>query len=417
MHFKCLCSPLKPINHPSSIIKEFQVESMFKILTLNNISVQGLQRLPRENYEVASEISHPDAIMVRSFKMHDMEIPNSVAAIGRAGAGVNNIPVASMTERGVPVFNAPGANANAVKELVLTGLLMASRNVSQAMEFASSLSGTDSEISVAVESGKKNFVGSELPSKTLGVIGLGAIGLRVANAALSLGMEVVGYDPLISVQSAWQLSSGVQQALSIDHLFSQCDCVSVHVPLIDATKGLVSGERIKMMPKGGILVNLARGGICDEAAVVAALDSGHLHSYVCDFPSGSMLQHKKVLAFPHLGASTNEAEENCAVMVADSLRDYLEDGTVRNSVNFPEAIMPRNGGSRITIANANVPNMVGQISTILANAGLNIADLLNKSKGEIAYTIIDLDGGIDEATLDLIRGTKGVLALRHLPAK
>ena len=390
---------------------------MHKILTLNNISVKGLQRLPRDSYEVASEISHPDAIMVRSFKMHEMEIPSTVAAIGRAGAGVNNIPVAAMTERGVPVFNAPGANANAVKELVLTGLLMASRNVPAAMDFASGLTGTDSEISVAVEAGKKNFVGSELPSKTLGVIGLGAIGLRVANAALSLGMKVVGYDPQISVQSAWQLSSCVQQAVSIDHLFTQCDSVSVHVPLLDATRGLVSAERIKMMPKGGVLVNLARGGICDEQAVVDALDAEHLHAYVCDFPSGAMLKHPKVLAFPHLGASTNEAEENCAVMVADSLRDYLEDGTVRNSVNFPEAVMPRNGGSRITIANANVPNMVGQISTILANAGLNIADLLNKSRGEIAYTIIDLDGGIDESTLAAIRETEGVLALRHLPAE
>ena len=388
---------------------------MFKILTLNNISVKGLQRLPRENYEVASEISHPDGILVRSFKMHEMEIPETVAAIGRAGAGVNNIPVNDMTGRGVPVFNAPGANANAVKELVMAGLLMASRNIPAAIEFASTLKGTDAEISTAVESGKKNFVGSELPSRTLGVIGLGAIGVRVANAALSLGMKVVGYDPLISVQSAWQLSSGVEQAVSVDHLFTQCDAVSVHVPLLDETRGLVSAERIKMMPKGSILVNLARGGICDDDAVLSALDSGQLASYVIDFPTGQLLSHAKVISFPHLGASTDEAEENCAVMVSDSLRDFLEDGTVRNSVNFPEAYMPRNGGSRITIANANVPNMVGQISTILANAGLNIADLLNKSRGEVAYTIIDLDGGIDDATLDSIRGIDGVLSLRHLP--
>lgn len=388
---------------------------MFKILTLNNISVKGLQRLPRERYEVASEMSQPDGVLVRSFKMHDMEIPATVAAIGRAGAGVNNIPVDTMTQRGVPVFNAPGANANAVKELAIAGLLMASRNIPAAMRFASGLEGTDSEVSKAVESGKKNFVGAELPSKTLGVIGLGAIGLRVANAALSLGMKVVGYDPLISVQSAWQLSSGVEQAVSVDHLFSQCDAVSVHVPLLDATKGLVNAERIKMMPKGSILVNLARGGICDDDAVLAALDSGHLLSYIIDFPTGQLLSHPKVISFPHLGASTEEAEENCAVMVSDSLRDYLEDGTVRNSVNFPEAYMPRNGGARITIANANVPNMVGQISTILANAGLNIADLLNKSRGEVAYTIIDLDGGIDDETLSSIRNTEGVLSLRHLP--
>ena len=388
---------------------------MYKILTLNNISVKGLQRLPRESYEVASEISHPDAVLLRSFKMHDMEIPETVAAIGRAGAGVNNIPVDKMTQRGVPVFNAPGANANAVKELVLAGLLIAQRNIVPAMEFAKGLSGSDAEISTAVESGKKNFVGSELPSKTLGVIGLGAIGVRVANAALSLGMKVVGYDPLISVQSAWQLSSGVQQAVSIDHLFSQCDSVSVHVPLVDETRGLVSADRIKMMPKGGVIVNLARGGICDDPAVLAALDDGHLQAYVIDFPTGALLAHPKVVSFPHLGASTDEAEENCAVMVADSVRDYLEDGTVRNSVNFPEAVMPRNGGSRITIANANVPNMVGQISTILAQAGLNIADLLNKSRGEVAYTIIDIDGGITDETLESIRAIDGVLTLRHLP--
>ena len=390
---------------------------MYKILTLNNISVKGLQRLPRENYEVASEVSHPDAVLLRSFKMHDMDIPESVAAIGRAGAGVNNIPVEKMTNLGVPVFNAPGANANAVKELVLAGLLMASRNIGGAMTFADGLNGTDAEISTAVESGKKNFVGSELPSKTLGVVGLGAIGLRVANAALSLGMKVVGYDPQISVQSAWQLSSGVEKAVSIDHLFSRCDAISVHVPLMDATRGLASAERIAMMPKGGILVNLARGGICDDEAVLAALDSGHLHSYVIDFPTGELLKHSKVISFPHLGASTAEAEENCAVMVADSVREFLEDGTVRNSVNFPEAVMPRNGGSRITIANANVPNMVGQISTILAESQLNIADLLNKSRGDIAYTIIDLDDDISEATLDAIRAIEGVLALRHLPRK
>ena len=390
---------------------------MYKILTLNNISVKGLQRLPRENYEVASEVSHPDAVLLRSFKMHDMDIPESVAAIGRAGAGVNNIPVEKMTNLGVPVFNAPGANANAVKELVLAGLLMASRNIGGAMTFADGLNGTDAEISMAVESGKKNFVGSELPSKTLGVVGLGAIGLRVANAALSLGMKVVGYDPQISVQSAWQLSSGVEKAVSIDHLFSRCDAISVHVPLMDATRGLASAERIAMMPKGGILVNLARGGICNDEAVLAALDSGHLHSYVIDFPTGELLKHSKVISFPHLGASTAEAEENCAVMVADSVREFLEDGTVRNSVNFPEAVMPRNGGSRITIANANVPNMVGQISTILAESQLNIADLLNKSRGDIAYTIIDLDDDISEATLDAIRAIEGVLALRHLPRK
>lgn len=387
---------------------------MFKILTLNNISVRGLSRLPRERYEIASECSTPDAVLLRSYKMHDMDIPESVVAIGRAGAGVNNIPVDRMTSAGVPVFNAPGANANAVKELVLVGLLMASRNIPPAMRFAASLEGTDEEVSKAVESGKKNFVGSELPSKTLGVIGLGAIGLRVANAALSLGMKVVGYDPLISVESAWQLSSGVEQAVSLDHLFTQCDAVTVHVPLVDATRNLVSKERLKMMPAGGMVVNLARGGICDDEAVLASLDSGHLSTYVIDFPTAQLLAHDKVISFPHLGASTNEAEENCAVMVADQVREYLENGTIRNSVNFPEAQMPRTGGPRLTIANANVSGMVGKISTVLAEAGLNIADLLNKSRGDVAYTIVDVDGAIDESTLAKIRELDGVLNIRYL---
>ncbi len=387
---------------------------MFKIQTLNNISGKGLQRLPSESYEVASDVDAPDAIMLRSFKMHDMELPESVKAIGRAGAGTNNIPVDKMTEKGIPVFNAPGANANAVKELVLTGLLMAARNIYPAQQFAASLTGEDAEISKAVESGKKNFVGYELPSKTLGVIGLGAIGLRVANAALSLGMKVVGYDPLISVQSAWQLSSGVEQAVSLDSLFAQCDAVTVHVPLLDATRNLVSAQRIAMMPKGGVVVNLARGGICDDDAIITALDNDHLHAYVVDFPTGALLNHKKVISFPHLGASTGEAEENCAIMVADQVRNYLEDGSIKNSVNFPEAVMPRNGGSRITIANANVPNMVGQISTILANANLNIADLLNKSRGDIAYTIIDVDGDVTDDTLNALQAIDGVLSLRSL---
>ena len=288
---------------------------MHKILTLNNISIKGLQRLPRESYEVASDIGSPDAVLLRSFKMHDMDIPESVVAIGRAGAGVNNIPVDQMSSRGVPVFNAPGANANAVKELVIAGILMAARNIPASQLFAASLSGTDEEVTKAVESGKKNFVGSELPSKTLGVIGLGAIGLRVANAASSLGMKVVGYDPQISVQSAWQLSSDVDSALNLEHLFSQSDVISVHVPLLDATRGIVNAARLAMMPKGGIIVNLARGGICDEEAILASLDSDHLHSYVADFPNNALLKHDRVISFPHLGASTNEAEENCAVMV------------------------------------------------------------------------------------------------------
>lgn len=387
---------------------------MHNILTLNNISEKGLSRLPSDQYSVGDSVESPDAILLRSFKMHDMNLPASVKAIGRAGAGVNNIPVDKMSAAGIPVFNAPGANANAVKELVLAGLLMAYRNIAPAMKFAESLEGDDATISKNVESGKKHFVGGELPSKTLGVIGLGAIGLRVANAALSLGMKVVGYDPLISVQSAWQLSSGVEQAAGLDHLFSQCDAVTVHVPLIDATRGMVSAERLAMMPPGGVIVNLARGGICDDDAVLASLDSGHTHGYVIDFPTKQLLDHDKVLSFPHLGASTDEAEENCAIMVADQVREYLEEGTIRNSVNFPEAILQRGDKPRLTIANANVSGMVGKISTILADAGQNIADLLNKSRGDLAYTIIDVDKPVSEETVRKIREIEGVLSVRYL---
>jgi D-3-phosphoglycerate dehydrogenase / 2-oxoglutarate reductase len=389
---------------------------MFKIQTLNNISDKGLSRLPKDRFHVASDVSTPDAVLLRSFKMHDMEIPLSVKAIGRAGAGVNNIPVDKMTERGVPVFNAPGANANAVKELVIAGLLMAVRNIGPAVRFAADLKGSDDEMSKAMEAGKKNFVGGELPSRTLGVIGLGAIGLRVANAALALGMKVVGHDPLISVQSAWQISSGVEQASSIDNLFSRCDTISVHVPLLDATRGLVSRQRLAMLPPTGIVLNMARGGICDDDAIIDALNAGKLQAYVNDFPTGKLLAHPKVLSLPHLGASTDEAEENCAIMVADQVRGYLEDGTILNAVNFPDAQMPQTGGQRLTIANNNVPNMVGQISTLLASAGLNIADMLNKSRGDVAYSIIDVDGQVSAETLARIRAIKGVLSVRHLTA-
>lgn len=387
---------------------------MYKIQTLNNIAVAGLRRLPRERYEVASEIGHPDAILLRSFDMHDMDVPPSVAAVGRAGAGVNNIPVEALSKRGVPVFNAPGANANAVKELVITGLLLAARNIRPALDYVRALSGDDAEIGKAVEAGKKQYVGFELPGKTLGVIGLGAIGVEVANAALALGMKVVGYDPQITVERAWQLSSGVEQAASIDDLFRRVDAVTVHVPLVDGTRHLVSAERLAMLPASGVVVNMARGGVVDDAAVLAALEEDRLHAYVCDFPTGALIGNDKVIPLPHLGASTREAEENCAVMVADNVRDYLENGNIRHSVNFPDAQMPRGDTWRITVANANVPNMVGQISTELGKAGLNIEDLLNKSRGEVAYTLVDLDGEVPAATLDALRAIEGVLSLRSL---
>ena len=387
---------------------------MFKILTLNNISVTGLRRLPRENYEIASEIAHPDAILVRSFKMHDMAIPDTLKAVGRAGAGVNNIPVDAMSRRGIPVFNAPGANANAVKELVVAGMLVASRNICQAWQFARELEGDDAEINKAVEAGKKQFAGFELPGHTLGVIGLGAIGVQVANAALALGMRVVGHDPQITVHRAWQLSSSVEQASSVDDLLAKADFVTCHVPLVDATRNLINADRLRLMRKGAVLLNFARAGIIDDQAAIAALDQDHLYAYVCDFPSNLLKGHPRVIALPHLGASTREAEENCAVMVADQIRDYLEEGTVRNSVNFPETIMPRNGGYRMTVVNANVPNMLGQISTDLANAGLNIVDMLNKSRGELAYTVVDVEDPIPQSVVDEIAAIEGVLSVRTL---
>ena len=387
----------------------------YRIQTLNNISARGLERLPRERYEIAADIAGPDAIMLRSADMHSMTVPDSVLAVARAGAGVNNVPVAALSKRGVPVFNAPGANANAVKELVIAGMFLAARNICQSWAFARSLTGDDKAIDEATEKGKRNFVGFELPGRALGVVGLGAIGVEVANCAERLGMKVLGYDPLITVQRAWQLSSSVEQALSLDDLFSRADMITVHVPLTDATRGLVNEARLKLMRKGGVVLNFSRAPIVDDAAVVAALDIGRLHAYVCDFPKKSLKDHPKVVTLPHLGASTGEAEENCAIMVADTLRDFLENGNIRNSVNFAEAVLPRAPGTaRIAIANSNVPNMVGQISTTLATAKLNIAELLNKSRGEYAYTLIDAEGSVDSGILTQIRKIDGVLSARMM---
>ncbi len=388
---------------------------MYKIQTLNNISVAGLDRLPRDNYEVASEITHPDAILLRSYKMHDMDLPDSVKAIGRAGAGVNNIPVDRMTEIGVPVFNAPGANANAVKELVVAGMLIAARNIGQAWKFATGLSGEDKAITKDVEAGKKNYVGFELPGRTLGVIGLGAIGVKVANAARALGMNVIGYDPTITVKSAWQLESDVEQALSVDDLVAKSDFITFHVPLNDATANMINADRLKLMKKNSVLLNFARNGIIDDEAVVKALDDGRLYAYVCDFPSNLLKEHPRVITLPHLGASTREAEENCAIMVADQVKDWLENGNVLNAVNFPEINLPRaQDGYRIAVVNSNVPNMLGQVSTLLADAGLNIVDMLNKSRGEIAVTLIDLDRMPEPAVSEKISSIDGVLSVRCL---
>lgn len=387
---------------------------MYKILTLNNISVVGLERLPRENYEIASEIQHPDAILLRSFKMHDMDVPETLKAVGRAGAGVNNIPVDKMSAAGIPVFNAPGANANAVKELVITGMLLACRNICQAWDFARELEGDDGEVSKQVEAGKKNFGGFELPGRTLGVVGLGAIGRQVANAAISLGMKVIGFDPGITVEGAWELSADVEKAASIDEMISRVDFITFHVPLIDATKNMINAERLKVMKDNVVILNFARGGIVDDEAVSEAIKAGKVYAYVCDFPTNLLKKHDRVIALPHLGASTVEAEDNCAIMVAEQVRDYLENGNIKNSVNFPEVMMPRTEGYRIGIVNSNVPNMVGQISTAMADAGLNIIDMLNKSKGDLAYTLADVDKEIPQAVLDAIAGIDGVLAVRSI---
>lgn len=387
----------------------------FRIQTLNHISVRGLERLPRDRYEVASAIADPHAILVRSADMHSMTIPASVLAVARAGAGTNNVPVAALSKRGIPVFNSPGANANAVKELVVAGLFLAARNIVQAWDFARGLTGDDKAIDEATEQGKKQFAGFELPGRTLGVIGLGAIGVEVANVAERLGMRVVGYDPQITVQRAWQLSSSIEQAVSLDDLFARSQFISVHVPLADATRGLVNAARLRLMPKGGVVLNFSRAAIVDDAAVIAALDAGHLHAYICDFPKNALKDHPRVVTLPHLGASTGEAEENCAVMAADTLREYLENGNIRHSVNFPDASLPRASGTlRLAVANSNVPNMVGQMSTLLASAGINIAELLNKSRGEVAYTLIDVEGRVDPAVLDRIRAIDGVLSARLL---
>ena len=385
----------------------------FKVQTLNSISPKGLERLPRDRYEVAPEVGHPDAILVRSADMHAIQIPASVLAVGRAGAGTNNIPVSLLSQRGVPVFTAPGANANAVKELVLAGLFIGARHIGLALDFVRGLDQSGEELEMVVEQGKKRFVGHELPGRTLGVVGLGAIGVEVANAAHLLGMRVLGYDPQITVQRAWQLSSGVEQALSLEDLFARSHAVSVHVPLTDQTRGLVNAKRIGLMPDGGTVLNFARAAIVDEAAIVAALHSGKLGAYICDFPSAATRNVPGIVALPHLGASTSEAEENCAMMVVDTLRDFLEHGNIRHSVNFPEAALPRvPATSRIAIANSNVPNMVGQISTRLAEAGLNIADLLNKSKGEVAYTLVDIDGKVPAGLVAKIGSIQGVLSAR-----
>lgn len=386
---------------------------MFKILTLNNISPKGLDRLPRDHYEVASEIQHPDAILLRSFKMHDMEIPSSLKAVGRAGAGVNNIPIDKMSKAGIPVFNTPGANANAVKELVVAGMLLACRNICHAWQYTNELKESSNEaLNKQVEAGKKKYAGFELPGRTLGVVGLGAIGVLVANVARDLGMRVIGYDPAITVQSAWKLSSDIEHATSIDDLLTKSDFVTFHVPLLDATRNLLNADRLAQMKDGVVVLNFARDGIVDDKAVLAGLETKKVFAYVTDFPTLELQNKPGVITLPHLGASTEEAEENCAMMVADQVRDYLENGNIRNSVNFPSVNLPRSGEQRLAVVNENRPDMVGQISHVLGQQSVNIIHMVNESKGNMAYTLIDTDSTINETVAEQVKAIKGVLAVR-----
>ena len=387
----------------------------FQILTLNKIAAIGLSRLPAARYASGAEIAEPDAILVRSHNMLEMHIPASVKAIARAGAGTNNVPVKKMSERGVPVFNAPGANANAVKELVITGMLLASRNIVPALKFVAGLQGDDATMHKLVEDGKKNYAGTELRGRTLGIIGLGAIGRLVADAAIGLGMQVIGYDPEITVDAAWSLPSQVRKAHSVEDLLKNSDYVSLHVPLLDATRDLINEKRVQLMKAGSVLLNFARDGIVNEDAVLAGLTSKHLRNYVCDFPTNKTQGNQSVIALPHLGASTQEAEDNCAVMVVDQLRDYLEHGNLVNTVNFPNVSMSRESAYRLAIANTNVPNMLGQISTTLAAAGINIHNMLNKSRGEMAYTLVDTDSATPPELIAQIAAIPGVLMVRDLP--
>jgi D-3-phosphoglycerate dehydrogenase len=386
----------------------------FKIQTLNNISIKGLRVLPPERYEVASDVAQPDAILVRSHKMHGTKVPASVQAVGRAGAGFNNIPVEEMSRRGIAVFNTPGANANAVKELVLAGMLIACRNICQAWDYTRRLSGDDNAMDKRIEAEKKSFAGYELPSRTLGVFGLGAIGVLVANAARSLGMHVVGYDPRITVNRAWQLSADVERAYSMDDMLGRVDFVTFHVPLMPETERMINRNSLTQMRDGVVILNFARGGIVDDEAVCEAIDNGKVYAYVCDFPSSRIKDHPRVIALPHLGASTREAEDNCAVMVAIQIKQYLEDGTIKNSVNLPEVNLPRKGQARLAVVNDNVPDMVARISHFLGKERINIVHMVNESNGALAYTLLDTDTTIPQDVVARIAATEGVLRVRAL---
>ncbi|NND68786.1 MAG: phosphoglycerate dehydrogenase [Halioglobus sp.] len=385
-----------------------------QVLTLNQISVKGLERLPRDLYEIASEFSHPDAILLRSHKLQAQDIPDSVLAIARAGAGVNNIPVQACTERGIPVFNSPGANANAVKELVATGLLLGSRGIVEGIEYVSTLAAvTDhAELNKTLEAHKKQFKGNELMGKTLGVVGLGAIGSLVAEMALDFGMQVVGYDPALSVEAAWRLSSQVQRADALAALFARCDYISLHLPVLDSTRGLINDELLAGVRPGTCLLNFAREEIVDQAGLIKALDDGRLRKYIADFPAPELIGRGDVILMPHIGASTDEAEDNCAIMAAEQLRDFIENGNIRNSVNFPALQLERVTGCRLSVTNTNVPKILGSVLSILADENINVIDMLNKSRDEVAYNLIDINPSPSVGVLDRMRALEGVTNVR-----
>ncbi len=390
---------------------------MYKIRKLDKIAPEGLALFPLDRYEIGTEIAEPNAILLRSFKMYDMKLPSSLLAVGRAGAGVNNIPVEKCAEKGIVVFNTPGANANAVKELTIAGLLLASRDIAKGINFSETLKGKGAEVPKLVEKNKKQFAGSEIAGKTLGVLGLGKIGVMVANAALDLGMNVIGFDPQISVESAWGLSRDVQRATGLDILLTNSDYVSLHVPLIDETRGMINTEKFARMKSGARILNFSRGGIVNNDDLKDALKEGKVARYVTDFPDDELLQMENVIAIPHLGASTKEAESNCAVMIARQIKNFIETGDIKNSVNYPDCKLELSSDYRLIVMNKNIPNMVGQVSTILAKANINIAEMLNKSKGDYACTIIDVSDKPDETTINALAAIKGVVKVRELNLK
>ena len=387
---------------------------MHQVRTYNALSDKGLSRFSADKYVVSEDCAAPEAFMLRSQKLHAEVVPDSLLAVARAGAGVNNIPVANYTEQGIVVFNTPGANANAVKELIVAGLLLGSRDIYGGMTYVQELGHIDdsAEMGKLLEKEKKRFAGTEIVGKTLGVVGLGAIGSIIANLALDLGMNVIGYDPAISVEAAWQLSSQVERMESLEKLLANADFVTLHVPAIPATKHLINTKTLSGMKATAKILNFAREEIVSTDDMVNALDKGVISGYISDFPAPALLGRKDVILMPHIGASTEEAEENCAVMAADQLKDFLENGNIYNSVNYPPTKMSRNGGSRMTFTNSNVPKVLGQVLSVLADANLNVVDMVNKSRGEIAYNIIDIEGDIDEAVIDKVASVDGVMRVR-----